>query len=180
MNTMKKNTDGLAAKLGLLVAAAGLVVIGGCATPTGTIASLDERMDKHGIQEITLLGFSNVGASFGTPQGLCAGHETDPRCQPGEIEQYRTAFARVRDFGFTVLDVPFLAKSSELPREFRADIFKVRIKKGEIPWFEGRITKGVGEPDCYNDGNFGRGSAGAGGVVCPRLDYDYRKIPMLN
>lgn len=175
--TGNKTNTRMAGLLAVLVAAG---VMGGCATPRGMIESLEARMEKHGIQEITLLGSSNVGSSFGTPEGLCVGHENDPRCRPGEIEQYRTGFARVRDFGFTGIDVPFLVKSAELPREFRADIFKVRIKKGEIPWFEGRITKGVGEPDCYNDGGFGRGSAGRGGVVCPRLDYDYRKIPMLN
>ena len=179
MKTMNTKTKGQLLGLGVLA----MLVLGGCASVTNTqglTESFDSRMEKHGVSEVTLLGFANPGATVGSVEKICKGHETDPRCQPAEIGKYRTGYVRVRDYGFTVSDIPYLAKISELPIEWGADILKVRVKKGEIAWFEGRITKGVNNPECYNDGGFGRGSAGKGGVVCPLLDYDYRKIPMLN
>lgn len=179
---MKMNfkTNGQAAKTPSLLAIGCALLMAGCATTKGVTESYEARMSRHGVNEITLIGFGNPGVTVGDPSSLCSEHKSDPRCQSGEIDKYRTGFVRVRDLGFTAIDIPYLAKISDLPKEWGADILKVRVKKGEIAWFEGRITKGVGDPSCYNDGGFGRGSAGKGGVICPMLDYDYRKIPVLN
>lgn len=119
------------------------------------------------------------GGASPSVESVCAaapmGSE-DERCKNQNLYYARMVTHVVGGFASNLYPVLIPKTEQVNASAFNSDILKVRLKDGVPAYFEFVASRGrKDDPECYYEGAFGRGSGGAGGVVCPKYNWNYRE-----
>ena len=144
-------------------------VVTGCATfdPMDTIAMQPKRGD--GVLFVQVGGGNGVRSA----ESVCAAFPglRDTRCE--NASAYDGAMVYSYANNWSVERIPVLVPKSV--GVSNADILKIRIDGNRPAIFELLAAKGSKDPTCYYHGAYGPHTGGAGGVVCPKYGWDYKR-----
>lgn len=144
-------------------------LVTGCATfdPMDRVAMQSKKGD--GVL------FTQVGGGNGvrSAESVCSAFPgiKDARCE--RASEFVGAMVVSHANFWTVERIPVLVPKSAGVANL--DIIKIRVDGNRPAFFELIAAKGPNDPTCYYDGMYGPHSGGAGGVVCPKFGWDYKR-----
>lgn len=133
------------------------------------------------IEEIATMPAKGDGVLF-VQVGLLDPHDAESICKafPGIKDErcenkndYDGMMVAAATHFWSMIRIPLLVPKSAGVGSH--DILKIKIDGNRPAFFEFIAAKGRWDKECYYSGMYGPHTGGAGGVVCPKYDWDYRK-----